>query len=81
MRTKLIIALSLMAGSLVALAQTNSLSFTNQLGSDAKAASSNVPGQQYPKIDSGRHAEFLKAPEEAAGRPEPVWGRSAPRGG
>ena len=63
MRTKLIIALILMAGSLVAVAQTNSLSSTNQLGSDAKSAGSNVPGQQYPKIDSERHAEFrLRAP-------------------
>ncbi len=52
-----------MAGSLVALAQTNSLSSTNQLGSDAKSARSNVPGQPYPKIDSERHAEFrLRAP-------------------
>ena len=60
---KLIIALTLMAGSLVALAQTNSLSSTNQLGSDAKSARSNVPGQPYPKIDSERHAEFrLRAP-------------------
>jgi len=63
MRTKLIIALSLMAGSLVAFAQTNSLSSTNQLGGNAKSASSNVPGQQYPKIDTGRHAEFrIRAP-------------------
>ena len=63
MKTKLIIALTLTAGSLVAVAQTNSLSATNQLGSDAKSASSNVPGQQYPKIDSERHAEFrFRAP-------------------
>jgi enterochelin esterase family protein len=63
MRTKLVIALTLMASSLVALSQTNLLSSTNQLGSDAKSASSNVPGQQYPKIDSERHAEFrLRAP-------------------
>ena len=63
MRTKTIIALTLMAGSLVALAQTNSISSTNQLDSDAKSASSNVPGQRYPKIDSERHAEFrLRAP-------------------
>jgi enterochelin esterase family protein len=63
MRTKLIIALSLMAGSLVAFAQTNPPASTCQLGSNAKSASSNVPGQQYPKIDSERHAEFrLRAP-------------------
>jgi enterochelin esterase family protein len=64
MRTKTIFALILMAGNLVAVAQTNSLSSTNQLGSDAKSASSNVPGQQYPKIDSERHAEFrFRAPD------------------
>lgn len=63
MRTKLIIALTLAAGGLVASAQTNSIASTNQLGSDAISASSNVPGQQYPKIDSERHAEFrLRAP-------------------
>src|SRR3974377_1562431 len=53
--------------------EPNSISFTNklrstvstnQLGSDAKLASSNVPGQQYPKIDSERRAEFrLRAPD------------------
>ena len=63
MKTYPIIALALMAGSLVALGQTNSLSSTNQPGNDAKSASSNVPGQQYPKIDSERHAEFrIRAP-------------------
>jgi enterochelin esterase family protein len=63
MRTKLITALTLITGSLVALAQTNPPATAYQLGSDAKSASSNVPGQQYPKIDSERHAEFrLRAP-------------------
>jgi enterochelin esterase-like enzyme len=63
MNIKTTIALTLMAGGLVARAQTNSLSLTNQLGSDAKPAGSNVPGQKYPKIDSERHAEFrLRAP-------------------
>ena len=63
MKTKTTIVLTLMAGSLVALAQTNPPAATYQLGSDAKSASSNVPGQQYPKIDSERHAEFrLRAP-------------------
>ncbi len=53
-----------MTGSLVALAQTNSTSSSDQLGSDAISASSNVPGEQYPKIDSERHAEFhLRAPD------------------
>ena len=63
MRTKLIIVLALMAGCLVAVAQTNPPAAAYQLGRDAKSASSNVPGQQYPKIDSERHAEFrLRAP-------------------
>jgi enterochelin esterase family protein len=92
MKTKTIISLTVMAGSLVALTgcktsstasanqlhsvsstnqinsvssanQPTSISSANQLGSDAKSASSNVPGQRYPKIDSKRHAEFrLRAP-------------------
>jgi len=63
MRAKSVIALTLLAGNLAALAQTNPPAATNQPGSDAKPASSNVPGQQYPQIDSGRHAAFrLRAP-------------------
>jgi enterochelin esterase family protein len=58
MRTKTIFALTLMAGSLAAVAQTNTAPSTNQLGSDARPASSNVPGQQYPQVDSERHAAF-----------------------
>ncbi len=58
MRTKLIVALTLIAGSLVVRAQTNPPVTAYQLGSDAKSAGSNVPGQPYPKIDSERHAEF-----------------------
>jgi enterochelin esterase family protein len=72
--TSTILALTVMVGSLAALTgcQTSStsaanhpssISSTNQLGSDAKSASSNIPGQQYPKIDSQRRAEFrLRAP-------------------
>jgi enterochelin esterase family protein len=63
MKIKTTIALTLMAGNLAALAQTNSIPSTYQLGSNAKPASSNVPGQQYPRIDSERHAEFrFRAP-------------------
>ena len=65
MRLKLIIALTLIAGTFGAVAQSNSLS-TNLLGGDAKSASSNVPGQPYPKIDSERRAEFhFRAPGAA----------------
>ena len=84
MKIKTISALTLVAGSFVALTgcqtgstssatqtipvtatnRVSSASSTNQLGGDAKSASSNVPGQQYPKIDSERHAEFrLRAPD------------------
>ena len=63
MKIKRIFVLIIMAGSLVAFAQTNPPATTYQLGSDANSASSNVPGQQYPKINSERHAEFrLHAP-------------------
>ena len=43
--------------------QIHPIASTNQLGSDAKPAKSNAAGQEYPKIDSERHAEFrLHAP-------------------
>jgi enterochelin esterase family protein len=58
MKTKLHIALMLIAGNFVCIAQTNSPSSTDQLGSDAKPASSNAAGQQYPKVDSQHRAEF-----------------------
>jgi enterochelin esterase family protein len=62
MVTKLMVVFTLIAGSLVCLAQTNASS-SDQIGNDAKAASSNAAGQKYPKIDSQRRAEFqLRAP-------------------
>ena len=64
MRTKLIITIALIAGNFVCFAQTNLPPSTNQLGGDAKPASSNAAGQQYPKIDSQQRAEFrLRAPD------------------
>src|SRR5579862_292229 len=37
---------------------------TNQPPADAKPASSNIPGAQYPKVDSERHAYFrIQAPQ------------------
>jgi enterochelin esterase family protein len=66
MKITSILALLMTAGSLAAFAQTNPPPASCQLGADAKSASSNVPGQQYPKIDSERHAEFrLRAPNVA----------------
>ncbi len=63
MKAKTIIGLMLVAGRLAAPAQTNPPAGSIPLGSDAKPASSNVPGQQFPKIDSERHAAFrLRAP-------------------
>ena len=58
MTAKLFIALTLMAGGLLAPAQDNPPAPANQLGSAAKPASSNVPGQAYPQIDSERRAAF-----------------------
>jgi hypothetical protein len=58
METKLIIALALIAGYLVCLAKTSSLSSANQPGSDAQSASSDASGVQFPKIDSQRRAYF-----------------------
>lgn len=67
MKTVTAIALTVAVGCLLALAQTNLAAAAYQLGDDAKPAISNVPGQEYPKIDSGRHAEFrMRAPN--AGR-------------
>jgi enterochelin esterase-like enzyme len=64
MKTITGVALAWAAGSLIALAQTNSIPTAYSLGGDAKPASSNVPGQQYPRIDSERRAEFrLRAPD------------------
>lgn len=66
MRTATVVVLALMAGGLVATAQTNPPATGHELGGDARSAGSNVPGQQYPKIDSERHAEFrLRAPGAA----------------
>ncbi len=64
MKNRLIVALMLMAGSLAGLAQPAPLSSTNQPGSDAKPASSNLPGNQFPKIDSAQRAYFrISAPQ------------------
>ncbi len=63
MKTVTTIAFTLAAGCLLALGRTDAPVAGVQLGSDAKSAGSNVPGQQFPKIDSERHAEFrLRAP-------------------
>lgn len=63
MKSRLTIVLALIVGSLVCLAQSNPPHSTDQLGSDAKPASSDGPGQQYPKVDSQHRAEFrLLAP-------------------
>jgi len=58
MRLTSIVLLTLLAGRFTSFAQTNFPPSTNQLGSDAKPATSNVPGQSFPQIDSERHAAF-----------------------
>lgn len=64
MKFKLLIAGSLIAGSFACFAQPAPLSSTNQPGSDAKSASSNLPGIQFPKIDSEQRAYFrIMAPD------------------
>jgi enterochelin esterase family protein len=65
MRNYWIIAGVVAASAVVAVAQTNGSlpDAGNKLGPDAKPASSNVGGQEYPRIDSERRAEFrLSAP-------------------
>ena len=58
MKIKTITALTLVAGSFVALAQTN------QPANDWKPASSNQPGQQYPQVNSeGRVRARIRAPQ------------------
>src|SRR5271169_5399731 len=39
-------------------AGATALAVTNQVPADAKPASSNVPGGQYPKVDAERRAYF-----------------------
>ncbi len=57
MRTKVVIALIFVSANLIALAQTN------QPADDWKPAPSNVPGQSYPRLNSGRRAQFrVRAP-------------------
>jgi enterochelin esterase-like enzyme len=66
MRIKIWFVLAVFTGSLIATAQTNSSRVVRSLGSDAKPATSNSPGQDYPKIDSQQQAEFrLHAPNAA----------------
>jgi enterochelin esterase family protein len=58
MKIKILTALALAAGSLVALAQTN------QPADDWKPATSNQPGQQYPQVNSeGRVRARIRAPQ------------------
>lgn len=63
MKSKLIFIIAFIVGNFICFAQTNSSFSTDQLGDDAKPASSDAPGQQYPKVDSRHRAEFrLRAP-------------------
>jgi len=63
MNSQLLAVLAIITANFVCLAQTNPPAQTDPLGSDAKPASSNAAGQQYPKVDSHQRAEFrLQAP-------------------
>src|ERR1039457_5409841 len=52
MKVKTIGFLTIMAGCVVALAQTNSISSTNEPANDWKPATSNQPSKQYPQVNS-----------------------------
>jgi enterochelin esterase family protein len=63
MKSKLLAVLAIITANFCCVAQTNPPVQTERLGSDAKPASSNAAGQQYPKVDSRQRAEFrLQAP-------------------
>ena len=63
MNRTLLAVLAMITANLVCLGQNNSPAQSNPLGSDAKPASSNAAGQQYPKVDLQQRAEFrLQAP-------------------
>ncbi len=56
--------LNTLAPALLLAAAISARAQTNQPPADAKPASSNIPGAQYPKLDSERHAYFhIRAPD------------------
>jgi hypothetical protein len=59
MKIKMICFLTLMAGSLIAFAQTNSTPSTNDPADDWKPATSNQQGKQYPQVNSERRVRAL----------------------
>jgi enterochelin esterase family protein len=64
MKIKTIGFLTLMAGSVVAFAQTNSISTTNEPADDWRPATSNQQGKQYPQVNSeGRVRTRVSAPQ------------------
>jgi enterochelin esterase family protein len=64
MKIKTIGFLTLMAGSVVAFAQTNSISTTNEPADDWKPATSIQQGKQYPQVNSeGRVRARVTAPQ------------------
>ncbi len=63
MNVKILIVLAFFATNCPGFAQTDPPAPANYLGSDARPASSNAAGQQYPKVDGQQRAEFrLQAP-------------------
>jgi enterochelin esterase-like enzyme len=64
MKIKTTCLLTLMAGSVVAFAQTNSPPSTNEPADDWKPATSNQGGKQYPQVNSERRVRArVNAPE------------------
>ncbi len=64
MKIKAICFITLMAGSVIAIAQTNSTSSTNEPADDWKPATSNQGGKQYPQVNSERRVRArVIAPE------------------
>lgn len=63
MNNKFLMVLTFFAANCLGFGQTNPPVSANLLGSDARPASSNAAGQQYPKVDGQQRAEFrLLAP-------------------
>jgi enterochelin esterase-like enzyme len=64
MKIKMICFLTLMAGSVIAFAQTSTTASTNDPADDWKPATSNQQGKQYPQVNSERRVRArVSAPE------------------
>ena len=78
MKIKAICFITLMAGSVIAIAQTNSTSSTNEPADDWKPATSNQPGKQYPQVNSERRVRARVVAPEAQSVYARYWRREVP---